>query len=257
MKVWIHINGIQEGPYELGQLPLNRIKPDTPVWYEGLDYWKEASQAPEVAGYMARMAAEATNSRTYGEESEAEPASQEHYVMTPESEPESEPEPESESESESEPEPDPESESESAPESESEPEPECEPEPEPESESESEPASEEPYTQQPYGAQAYGQQLSNQIFNQSYNQAYQGWTNPAEEEDKKSPTYLVWSILLTLLCCNPIGIIAIITAIITGRRNSNYDYAGAKRMSEATAWWIMIVIVTSLIMAPFMSIIMA
>lgn len=227
MKVWIHINGIQEGPYELEELPLNRINQDTPVWYEGLDYWKEASKAPEVAGYMARKAAEATDSRTNGEECEAEPTSQEPYVITPELE--SEPEPESE----------PESDSES------------------ESDSDSESESEEPYNQQPYGPQAYGQQLSNQIFDQSYNQAYQGWTNPAEEEGKKAPTYLVWSILLTLLCCNPIGIIAIITAIITGRRNSNYDYAGAKRMSEATAWWIMIVIVTSLIMAPFMSIIMA
>lgn len=247
MKVWIHINGIQEGPYELEELPLNRIKQDTPVWYEGLDYWKEASQAPEVAGYMARKAAEAANSRTDVEECEAEPTSKEPYVITPE--PESVPEPEPEPESESEPQSEPQSE----PEPESEPESESESEPEPESDS----ASEQPYNQQPYGPQAYGQQLSTQIFNQAYNQAYQGWTNPAEEEGKRSPTYLVWSILLTLLCCNPIGIIAIITAIITGRRNSNYDYAGAKRMSEATAWWIMIVIVTSLIMAPFISIIMA
>ena len=49
MKIWIHINGVQEGPFTPDSLPLNRMDPQTPVWYEGLDYWMPASAAPVTA----------------------------------------------------------------------------------------------------------------------------------------------------------------------------------------------------------------
>ncbi|MDE5566849.1 MAG: CD225/dispanin family protein [Muribaculaceae bacterium] len=53
MKIWVYLNGIQQGPYtieEISQLPLS---PSTPVWYEGLPQWMPANEAPETAGLFA------------------------------------------------------------------------------------------------------------------------------------------------------------------------------------------------------------
>lgn len=49
MKIWVYLNGIQQGPYtieEIAQLPLT---PSTPVWYEGLQQWMPANEAPATA----------------------------------------------------------------------------------------------------------------------------------------------------------------------------------------------------------------
>lgn len=53
MKIWVYLNGLQQGPYtldELAQLPVNQ---STPVWYEGLPQWMPASEAPETASLFA------------------------------------------------------------------------------------------------------------------------------------------------------------------------------------------------------------
>ncbi|MCM1033257.1 MAG: CD225/dispanin family protein [Odoribacter sp.] len=49
MKIWIHLNGIQQGPYELSQLHQLPIEASTPVWYEGLPGWTSAAEAPATA----------------------------------------------------------------------------------------------------------------------------------------------------------------------------------------------------------------
>lgn len=250
MKVWIHINGIQEGPYQLEELPLNRINPDTPVWYEGLDYWKAAAQAPEVARLLMQAQApkvsvepvttpepEVTTIVTAEPESvEAEVAGQSEQATEPVA---SEPDVSVVNEPAEQHQPQ-QAELEQA---HQEPEP-SQPEQEPE---QAEPM-QRPQAQWPSYQQLY-QQPYGQPYQQAYQQPYQG-----APEGEKAPTYMVIAILVTILCCNPLAIIAIFTAAATGRRNSNYDFAGAKRMSEATAWWIMIAIVTSLIVAPFITI---
>lgn len=152
MKVWIHINGVQEGPYELHDLPLERMTPLTPVWHEGLPAWLPASQVPLVAEQMAGAA----------RQDEAQHQFQHQFAA----------------------------------------------------------------------AQAAAQQ-------------------PLAEQEKAPASYLVWSVLMTVLCCNPIGIVPIITGAMTRSRFNNRDYAGSKRMSETTAWWVMITIVTCLMLMPF------
>lgn len=60
MKIWVYLNGIQQGPYtleELAQLPVNR---STPVWYEGLQQWLPAGDAPETAALFGATAPEAS-----------------------------------------------------------------------------------------------------------------------------------------------------------------------------------------------------
>ncbi len=57
MKIWVYLNGIQQGPYtteEIANLPLT---PSTPVWYEGLPQWMPASEAPKTACLFASEAA--------------------------------------------------------------------------------------------------------------------------------------------------------------------------------------------------------
>lgn len=149
MKVWIHLNGSQEGPYELENLPLDRMDATTPVWYEGLADWMAAGQAPLTAGLFGF---------TYGQSLRVS------------------------------------------------------------------------QDQQASGAAA----------------------RPEADKGAKCPaTYLGWSIAMTVLCCNPVGIVAIMTGATTRSKFNSRDYAGARKMSETTAWWFMITIVTSLMFLPF------
>lgn len=60
MKIWVYLNGIQQGPYsleELAQLPVNHA---TPVWYDGLQQWLPAGEAPATAGLFGQTVAEAS-----------------------------------------------------------------------------------------------------------------------------------------------------------------------------------------------------
>lgn len=53
MKIWIYLNGLQQGPYTLDQLRLLSLDPSTPVWYDGLPQWQPAHLAPLTAGLFA------------------------------------------------------------------------------------------------------------------------------------------------------------------------------------------------------------
>ncbi len=65
------------------------------------------------------------------------------------------------------------------------------------------------------------------------------------------PTYLVWSILATVLCCLIPGIVAIIYSTRISSAYFSGDYERAWRYSEMAEWWIMITIVVGLVWAPF------
>lgn len=168
MKVWIHIDGAQEGPYELSELPFARMNALTPVWHEGMATWQPAAEVPLVAQAMAAA---------LGAPQGAEPQQPDQQA------------------------------------------------------------------EQPQARQA-AWQPQQQAFRQSYAQQRQ--------QPRKAPaSYLAWSIVMTLLCCNPVGIVPIITGASTRSKFNNRDYEGARRMSETTAWWVMITIVTSLMLLPF------
>lgn len=169
MKIWIHINGVQEGPYELQDLPLDRMDALTPVWHEGLPAWQPASQVPLVANFMAGAAQQ--QQQQFADQQQQ----QQQYA-----------------------------------------------------------AQQQQWQQQQYAAQ-------------QQQQWQQQWQQPQE---KAPASYLAWSIVMTVLCCNPIGIVPIITGASTRSRYNNRDFDGARRMSETTAWWVMITIVTSLMFMP-------
>lgn len=46
MRIWIYLNGVQQGPYTSEEIEAMHLAPSTPVWYEGLSQWMPASEAP-------------------------------------------------------------------------------------------------------------------------------------------------------------------------------------------------------------------
>lgn len=69
MKIWIYLNGVQQGPYTLEQFAEMGLPASTPVWYEGLEQWMPAADAPATAA-------------VYGVEPAAEPAHVVHETVT-------------------------------------------------------------------------------------------------------------------------------------------------------------------------------
>lgn len=65
------------------------------------------------------------------------------------------------------------------------------------------------------------------------------------------PTYLGWSIAVTLLCCIPLGIVAIIYSSKVGTAWNEGRHADAIRYSETVEWLLMVSIVLGLVWLPF------
>lgn len=81
---------------------------------------------------------------------------------------------------------------------------------------------------------------------QYYQQPYQ----PPQPQGKIPSTYMVWSILFTILCCNAVGAIAIVFSALTSQNINSGNLAQAQRYSEYAAIAIMVTIATGLIIAP-------
>lgn len=194
MKVWIHINGSQEGPYELDSLPMDRINAATPVWYQGLPDWMAAGQAPLTAPLFGMQ----PDSAAMADAHERAQRKQSQGLSHTESEI-----------------------------------------------GHAEASAEERQASENTQGYTYGAAL------RRAQTATPRHTSETADEEKCPATYLGWSIALTILCCNPIGIGAIMTGATTRSKFNSRDYEGARKMSETTAWWFMITIVTCLMFLPF------
>ncbi len=60
---------------------------------------------------------------------------------------------------------------------------------------------------------------------------------PGYQPGANVPSHLVWSILVTLLCCWPLGIVAIVYAAQVGSKIGAGDYTGAQDSSNKAAMW--------------------
>ncbi|MDE6453622.1 MAG: CD225/dispanin family protein [Muribaculaceae bacterium] len=166
MKIWIHVNGMQQGPYTMDQIAAMQLSPGTPVWYEGLPRWVPACQAPALASLFA----DGSDSSDSGEADSACAADAQCVC--------------------------------------------------------------EPAAQQSGGHGAAAA-------------AVQAACVPA-----RPSTYLAWSIVLTMCCCTPFSIAAIVCGAITNSRYNRGDYAGARRMSHATEWLVIISITLGIVGLP-------
>lgn len=203
MKIWVHIDGRQLGPYAPEQLPLDEMDATTPVWYDGLPHWTPAGEAPATAPYFLPGAHEPKPTSAPSPAAEVEAAIEpvDEVVIEVEEAPTDETD-EQEYEGD-------------------------------ESDEDEDDEDNAPLTaQMPQAPVRPRAQL-------------QAQTEPCP------PTYLIWSILLTLCCCNPLGIIPIITGAQVSSRYNNMDFEGARRASVTTEWWVMICLVLGLMMLPF------
>ncbi len=62
-------------------------------------------------------------------------------------------------------------------------------------------------------------------------------------------TYLVWSVLATVLCCLIPGVVAIVYSTMVSSRYYAKDYEGARRASEKAQYWIIASVVLGVITA--------
>ena len=81
---------------------------------------------------------------------------------------------------------------------------------------------------------------------QYYQQPYQ----QPQPADKIPSTYMAWSILFTILCCNAVGVIAIVFRALTSQNINSGNLALAQRYSDYAAYAIIGTIVSSLILSP-------
>ncbi|MBM7367872.1 CD225/dispanin family protein [Gordonia hydrophobica] len=90
----------------------------------------------------------------------------------------------------------------------------------------------QPYGQPQYGAPQYGQPQygAPQYGQPQYGQPQYGYQGgaPGPEPDNN----LVWAILATVLCCLPLGIVAIVKATSVSKLWAMGDYTGAHRAAE-------------------------
>lgn len=71
--------------------------------------------------------------------------------------------------------------------------------------------------------------------------------NSNRESTSMPDTYLIWAVVVTVLCCLIPGIIAIVNAASVSTRYYNGDIEGAERASRRTQIWIIISIVCGLV----------
>jgi len=163
MKIWIHVNGVQQGPYSKEQIEAMHLPAATPVWYEGLAQWMPACQAPELADLFGDASGAAV-----GNISDNGAGSVTSYSAAPAS------------------------------------------------------------------AAAV----------------------VAADVPPRPAAFLAWSIILTLCCCTPFSLAAVVCGAVTNMRYSRGDYEGARRMSRVTEWLVIISITLGIVGLPLSMVMM-
>ena len=217
MEYWviIRVGEKPKGPYEVDEVLNLPLSPESLIWHSGMEEWQAATtfdefksvfegDPEEAEAPVEANEAEATAEPVVAEENpvEAEPVAEESEAeaaaIAEEAAPEAKAEEGVESEK-AEPTPPPVPPAYAVP-------------PVPQA------APYAPYQQQP----VYPQQAAN--------------VPPQTPVPECPPTNLVWSILFTILCCAPFGIVGIIFAILTKTRYNKGNYKGAQKASEIAEW---------------------
>lgn len=105
-----------------------------------------------------------------------------------------------------------------------------------------EPAQQPQPAQQPYAAPQ---------MQTAYIQAAPAQAAAMTQAEPCPPSYIAWSIIVTVLCCTIVGIPAIVFASMTKSAYYRGDLAKAKRYSEITQWFIIAAIVLGAVSWPF------
>ncbi len=233
-QYWIMQNGNQTGPVDAEQLRAITLSENDYIWRSGLADWIPVNELPELESLNLNF--------------EGTPATPIPPIQ-PQQEPEQAQEPEQELEQEQAQEPEQQPEPEPEPAGQIPPMPEAAPEP---------PIIEGVYSGDPTVAvgtptAAMGQQQPQPATNQpeppqTNQHAQQAWP-------KCPPTNMVWAVLATVLCCVPLGIVAIVYSTKVSKHYYAGEFERAEHYSEVSAWWCIGAIVGGIILSPFVSLI--
>ncbi|MDE7152947.1 MAG: CD225/dispanin family protein [Muribaculaceae bacterium] len=120
----------------------------------------------------------------------------------------------------------------------------------------------DPYVSREGAAAAPSAQRVAPAMSQPYRTPYQGHqpagARPAASGDnvpERPSNYLGWAIAATLLCCLPMGVVAIFYASSVNNKYRRGDYAGARKASERAELWIILSVTLGLLWMPFSMII--
>lgn len=227
MEYWIIVDNRHAGPYTADALISMGITPDSPVWHEGLVDWTPAGEIPELAAMMAE-ADEAASACCDVEQ----PERVETTVIVETSETDDtccdgcdDREVEVENDQ-------PANHGGDAPANGS-------------WNPEQEAPQWEPYTPTyatgPSAPHPWQQSPRNQ----------QGAYGCAAPQEEWPSAYIAWSIVVTILCCLPFGVAAIVFASMTKSACHRGDLEKARRCSERAQWCIILSIVFGLIWSVF------
>lgn len=194
MKFWIRINGLQEGPMEIGEMKAHNITPTTYVWCAGMKDWAYARDVEDLKDVITSELVMAVD-----EDKSIEPD-----VASVEVDSDGEAEMPEVSDASGE------QDGEACEDDESDAEP----------EEEAEPA-------------VISEPVASVI-----------------KEEPCPPTNLVWAILSTILCCMPLGIVAIVFAAQVNTKYYTCGYEEAKKYSDRAAWCVIFSIVLSILFSP-------
>lgn len=64
-----------------------------------------------------------------------------------------------------------------------------------------------------------------------------------QDDEPMPPTYLVWSVIMTVICCLPAGVVAIVFSSMVSNRFYAGNIEGAKRASRRAEIWIIVAFV--------------
>ena len=137
------------------------------------------------------------------------------------------------------------------------------PAPEPPAEPEPQPYAGKP-APQPYAGKPEPQPYAGQPEPQPYGgfaPAQQPWRNdaprrpwqaepPMQPAPQCPPAYLAWSIIVTILCCQVLGVIAIVCSAQVKSAYNRGEYQRAQKLSEWAQWMIILAIVIGLLAMP-------
>lgn len=83
--------------------------------------------------------------------------------------------------------------------------------------------------------------------------AQPGWQQAAQapvNAEPCPPAYLAWSIVVTILCCQILGVAAIVCSCLVKSNYNRGNLVKANKLSNATQWLIILSIVLGLMMMP-------
>lgn len=199
MKIWIYLDGRQQGPFELEELlDMPGMDENTKVWFEGLARWYPAGTLDEMRplfdGSLAGARAEAPAADDHTESPADFVASQVEENLQQEQ------------------------------------------------------------TQERHDEDAVLDDMAANVAEEPARQYAPGQIYVRKRPDGPCPpTYLGWSIFLTVCCCSPVSLAALISSICTSSFFMRGDKAKARKASEVTAWLIMVAFALGLLPVMFMS----